>query len=566
MELLYVWIEKYKNIEKQGFNFSPKYRFSFDDNTKMLSLDEDRSDKVIDNFFGEKISNITAIVGENGSGKSNLIELILQKICGFELIEEIGKNFGFVIFEKKGHKEVFYKNNDFMQIESKNCKIEEISTIQVFKGNLNCIYYSLHLDRLENIKSLNYIDISNYIIFDKTSNLDGELDYLKKDNLKILKFLLFMNGNSRFDLSSLEMISFPTKMFINIEILRKNDILKELLSNFGEQDSWENYVKIAYSFFSQCENLEATIIWKKITHSDFLENLNVIKNKVKSIIDRKSEIGINELAELCNNIDFLKEEFDNIQRNLKYFGFSNGTAEISLSRREFDFYDKFLAFYTKYSVLGINVKWENNLATGFNNLLSFMSRCFEKRDIIYKKLPTILMIDEGETGLHPKLQAQYLSILVEFFNQDFVFQQNKDQKLQIILTTHSPFILSDLPKENVVFLKNKDGKCQVQNGLNDMKQTFGANIHTLLSDGFFMDGLAGKFSSDKINEVIQYLNNETVEGMDDEKAEKIINLIGEPIIKRYLTQQLSLKKQNITFETVKDLEKRIAELEKNQGK
>jgi len=27
MELLYIWIEKYKNIEKQGFNFSPKNCF-----------------------------------------------------------------------------------------------------------------------------------------------------------------------------------------------------------------------------------------------------------------------------------------------------------------------------------------------------------------------------------------------------------------------------------------------------------------------------------------------------------------------------------------------------------
>ncbi len=26
MELLYVWIDKYNNIEKQGFNISPKWR------------------------------------------------------------------------------------------------------------------------------------------------------------------------------------------------------------------------------------------------------------------------------------------------------------------------------------------------------------------------------------------------------------------------------------------------------------------------------------------------------------------------------------------------------------
>lgn len=30
MELLYIWIEDYKNIKRQGFNFSAKYRFEFE--------------------------------------------------------------------------------------------------------------------------------------------------------------------------------------------------------------------------------------------------------------------------------------------------------------------------------------------------------------------------------------------------------------------------------------------------------------------------------------------------------------------------------------------------------
>ena len=70
MELLFVWIKKYKNIEEQGFNFSPKWRFHYNPDTGKLDV-EDRRDKVIDNFFGEHISNVTAIVGENGSGKSS---------------------------------------------------------------------------------------------------------------------------------------------------------------------------------------------------------------------------------------------------------------------------------------------------------------------------------------------------------------------------------------------------------------------------------------------------------------------------------------------------------------
>ena len=35
-------------------------------------------------------------------------------------------------------------------------------------------------------------------------------------------------------------------------------------------------------------------------------------------------------------------------------------------------------------------------------------------------------------------------------------QKRKNLKLHLILTSHSPFILSDIPKQNIIFLK--DGK------------------------------------------------------------------------------------------------------------
>ena len=71
------------------------------------------------------------------------------------------------------------------------------------------------------------------------------------------------------------------------------------------------------------------------------------------------------------------------------------------------------------------------------------------------------------------------------------------KNLHIIIASHSPFILSDLPKENIIFLE--EGK-QVKPFKG--KQTFGANIHTLLSDGFFMsDGLMGEFAKGKIEEI-----------------------------------------------------------------
>jgi hypothetical protein len=59
MELVYLWVEDYKNIQKQGFNFSP--RFTCDYDGKELTIKE--NDDYIENFFGDNI-NVTAIVGK----------------------------------------------------------------------------------------------------------------------------------------------------------------------------------------------------------------------------------------------------------------------------------------------------------------------------------------------------------------------------------------------------------------------------------------------------------------------------------------------------------------------
>ena len=80
MELVYLWVEEYKNIQKQGFNFSPRFNCNYDEDSNELTIDE--NDDYIENFFGENI-NVTAIVGKNGSGKSSFLDLILELVNVF---------------------------------------------------------------------------------------------------------------------------------------------------------------------------------------------------------------------------------------------------------------------------------------------------------------------------------------------------------------------------------------------------------------------------------------------------------------------------------------------------
>ena len=172
-----------------------------------------------------------------------------------------------------------------------------------------------------------------------------------------------------------------------------------------------------------------------------------------------------------------------------------------------------------------------------------------------KKKNIFLALDEPDLTLHPQWQKRYLKELIDLLSNF------RDIKFHIIVTSHSPFILSDLPKENVIFLEKGKQVYPFEYG----KQTFGANIHTLLSHGFFMkDGLIGEFAKNKINEVIKYLNNESsTEIKTNDETQGIINIIGEPIIKRELQRKLDSKRLS-KIDKIDEIEKQMKIMEEQR--
>lgn len=74
-ELIYLWIEKDENecFEKQGFNFSPNFCVKYDAVEKKLQIKEIENINV---FRDANVSNATAVVGKNGTGKTTLMQYI----------------------------------------------------------------------------------------------------------------------------------------------------------------------------------------------------------------------------------------------------------------------------------------------------------------------------------------------------------------------------------------------------------------------------------------------------------------------------------------------------------
>ncbi|SPE78316.1 hypothetical protein FLACOL_02332 [Flavobacterium columnare] len=114
------------------------------------------------------------------------------------------------------------------------------------------------------------------------------------------------------------------------------------------------------------------------------------------------------------------------------------------------------------------------------------------------------------------------------------------ESINILFCTHSPFILSDIPKENTLKLDN--GK--IISDANS-RNTLGANIHDLLDNDFYLiKGFMGEFIKDKIFSLINFLSSEDKNKYisifnyewDEKKAFDFIELIGEPILKGTLKE------------------------------
>ena len=61
-------------------------------------------------------------------------------------------------------------------------------------------------------------------------------------------------------------------------------------------------------------------------------------------------------------------------------------------------------------------------------------------------------MDEADLTLHPAWQVEFISNITYFFPK---ILPDKHLKLQIFFTTHSPILLGDMPRQNVIYMDKK---------------------------------------------------------------------------------------------------------------
>ena len=202
MELVYLWVEEYKNIRNQGFNFSPRFECEFDGENLTITENKDYM-----SIFPDKI-NITAIVGENGSGKSNLLNFISSIL----LTDEIKYNYFLICVENKNNL-VLYKNFN-TEIKDINNKIKEpykIPTDNIIDNYRNLS--SLHIDNHEK----NYSPIED---------IDNAVNII--NNTKKYHVLKFINDSTKFFIPTIARINIISKRVTEDEQKKINKLNEKI--------------------------------------------------------------------------------------------------------------------------------------------------------------------------------------------------------------------------------------------------------------------------------------------------------------------------------------------------
>nr|WP_275396983.1 AAA family ATPase [Aliivibrio fischeri] len=175
-----------------------------------------------------------------------------------------------------------------------------------------------------------------------------------------------------------------------------------------------------------------------------------------------------------------------------------------------------LSILSKYSKLTFL-----DMSSGQKAILGILSSIYSQ--VKRKRNATLIMLDEADLYLHPEWQLLFMKKMIE------ILSSLNGSDVQIIVTSHSPLIMTDFPQRCLILLES-DGKSTL------IKDTsfnpFGANLYDLYSQGFFLEeSKVGALAVDKIMKLLSELREHEKGKTISEDFKLSLNLISDEVTK-----------------------------------
>lgn len=546
MRICYIWTESFKNLRNFGINIRNDLRFSYDPETQLLSREKQAS--LPPEILGDQILDATAILGINGAGKTNALELICLALKGHEKLQQPT----LIVYEFHG--DFFYVNNTHQKIQA-GFLIQKKIDLKDFK-DLNVIYFSNVFDQSQLNLGKYVLDIStNFRHSHRNPKLGNDPDF---DIISQLKFI----QSEKF-----RAIKITPPKHIEIKI--------ERYTRPSNNDKISKYSELFRRITSQQQTL------RKQAHTDdaklaagaiqgqFLHQILLTHNSdeaLAKIVDKTLYSSENERVDfrpaLIEAKNFLTENnFKNIwgqEVNVAqlidtlldlehYFNLMHIRLDESLKSSRysftFDFYDNLDLPYYEISIIiwtirSGSINW-TGISSGqraylnmFSSIWSTLSRA---RTAKSKSIGTLLCIDEADLYLHPKWQVEFMERLIT------CLPELSEQKTQIVITTHSPILVSDLPSQCLTTLPAQTPTDASNPPANDIK-TFGANLFDIYESTFGLKGQrTGNISSKYISKILRILDADQITPEKIEVLQQASSIIDDQLIKSHIIKRIKNK-------------------------
>ena len=564
MLIHYFFIFKYKAIENVGIRLNGRYDYAMDTDKKVMTMSENPN--WVEGFWPEGVSTLTAIVGSNGSGKTTFMEAMLLMVEKGNDGKEVDAMI--VCQDRQGEFFAYLP-------EGRECKIEGLSVepksnppkIELFyyssyfhtnisvtkprTGELQGVYNASDTWRL--VKDL--LEYSNNDTISRTRDLHYHIDTMKaQDGNRIVQLIADKELRNCLPKNALPeyILINPNHSGYNYFTSHPNDKFKLLdvfaMSPLGDKEQY--LAGIVYSCFTniaaQFESV-ADAIFDEQTEWEKLYNKTKNASTALRTLNFNTYLTGTYLKQLIGIVDFLRDnfEYDMIEDTL-YLKLESAKEEtITQLIHYFQAEEFIVAHYFDLSFSRTTAD-TTQLSSGEYDLLKLFSRIYDAVRLSPEKFanlesPALVLLDEAENSYHPEWQRRFVKMLTDFLSALFM-AYNDVPEFQVVLTTHSPILLSDIPVVCTNYLRREGGGGKIM--LHKAKsETFGANIYDLYKDSFFMeDGLMGEYAYEWIERLRNQIDAENV--WSDTKADgyiQMIERIGDEVIRRYLFQLLEKK-------------------------
>lgn len=389
---------------------------------------------------------INCIVGQIGVGKSRLFSKISDQKESIVLMDEFSPFSQLSFREQNVNRDLF----DTIKKKEKFAGFNDYTNWFIF-------LYSL-FDKIFNFEKLFEKKLWLNYEFEwrgdkETGSRLFRLDFLKNRNFNE-RFWIFKSQKSDKDQRS----EIYSVMKVWRALLKKKgdipDLLKKICIDILQSDY--NKKEVLYEILDE----EDMYIWWELPTQKLIKNGIVSDDKVKQIIDNHYKDQSNFIRQIISIVD----ELDlNISDKLLFLEFLGNKV----------FYTIKLSFESEWWKISLPdlSSGERSIILRFTNIYTNILKNKEKDFII--------LIDEPDLHLHLDRQRKYMQKLIDVFST-----LDLSINLHFIISTHSPFLISDLPTECIVALKKcREWKTEVL----ELKKnsTFWANFVDLIRNGFF---------------------------------------------------------------------------------